>query len=393
MIMNIHEHKIPICDIIEGYCDNDNGQVVGMGGMLNIRPPYQREYIYSGNSKFKESLIQSIYLDRPISLIYFAKSDHADYDYELLDGQQRIITICKFIVDRSFAVSIRKDEPQYWQGLTREDQERILNYKLHVHVCEGDSHDLMEWFQTINTGAKELSPQEIRNSIYNGTWVTNAKYYFTKKGNQANMCNKYISGKRERQEHLEKILQWKVGSAQDAQIRAYMAKHRREPDAKALWQYFRDVYDWIERTFGVDIDANCWRKPMRQVDWGWLYSEFAEIEFDSQEIIAKVDHLFKCDSKEISHKGIYIFVLAGEEKYLNLRAFKPEQRLAAYERQGGKCAITERELPIEEMEADHIKPWSEGGKTDDDNCQMVCRAAHQKKTAKQIRELWASSRH
>ena len=394
--MEMHEERIPIRDIIEEYSDDGNGPVIGMGGRLNIRPPYQREYLYSGNSEFKESLIQSIYLGRPISLFYFAKTDHADYDYELLDGQQRIITICKFIAPspKQFAVSLRKyDEPQYWEGLEPEERERILDYNLLVHVCDGDSHELMEWFQTINTGAKELSPQEIRNSLYNGSWVTNAKYYFTKKGNQATRCGRYMSGQRERQHHLEKVLQWKVGSTKDAKIRAYMAKHRQDPDAKALWGYFCEVEAWIERTFGIDLDESCYRSPMKHVNWGWLHAEFKDMEFDPKEIAEKVAHLFKCDSKEISHKGIYPFVLTGDEKHLNRRQFNHAQRQAAYVRQDGRCAITDEPFPIEEMEADHIKPWSEGGKTDDENCQMICRAAHQKKTANQMRDLRASSGH
>jgi len=130
---------------------------------------------------------------------------------------------------------------------------------------------------------------------------------------------------------------------------------------------------------------------MKQVDWGFLYAEFKDVNFNPTEIAEKVAHLFKCDSKEISQKGIYPFVLTGEEKYLSRRQFKPEQRLAAYERQGGICVITGEEFSMDAMEADHIKPWSEGGKTDDDNCQMICKAAHQKKTAAQIRDLWASA--
>jgi len=130
---------------------------------------------------------------------------------------------------------------------------------------------------------------------------------------------------------------------------------------------------------------------MEQVDWGWLYAEFKDNDLNPKEIAEKVEYLFKCDSKEIKQKGIYPFVLTGEEKYLNRRQFTPQQRLAAYERQRGRCAITGKEFPIEEMEADHIKPWSEGGKTDDDNCQMICKTAHHKKTADQIRALWASS--
>jgi len=215
--MKIQEPKIKISDIIDGYEEGDDGQVIGLAGMgmLNIRPPYQREYIHDGNINFKIALIQSIYHNRPINLIYFAKAVGGRYNYELLDGQQRIITICKFIVTREFYVIIGDDEHHFWDGLSDKDQKRVLSYKLHVHVCEGDADELMRWFKTINTGAMKLTDQELRNSIYNGPWVTNAKSYFTKKGNQAKICNKYLSGKRERQEHLEKILQWRVGSSHD----------------------------------------------------------------------------------------------------------------------------------------------------------------------------------
>ncbi len=390
--MKIYEHKIPIKEIIEGYHDDDDGQVIGYRGMLNIRPPYQREYIYDGKKGFQEALIQSIYYDRPVNLIYFAKAENSAYDYELLDGQQRIITICKFIINREFVISTSDKELQYWQGLSEIDQQRILNYQLHVHVCEGNANELMHWFQTINTGAKELSDQELRNSIYNGPWVTDAKRYFTKKGGQAVKCGRYMSGKRDRQEHLERILQWKVGSTKDVKIREYMAEHRTDLSAKPLWEYFETIYKWIERIFKVDADASCYRITMKHVDWGSLFAQFKDADFDPKEIAEKVESLFKCDPKEIQQKGIYPFVLTGDEKYLNPRQFTPEQRLAAYTRQSGICAETKKEFPIEEMEADHIKPWSEGGKTDDDNCQMICKSAHHKKTADQIQNLWASSR-
>ncbi|MCY4159238.1 MAG: HNH endonuclease, partial [Bacteroidetes bacterium] len=349
-------------------------------------------YIYDGKKDFQEALMQSIYHDRPVNLIYFAKAENSEYDYELLDGQQRIITICKFIVNREFSVSIGDGQTQYWHGLDKEDRERILDYQLHVHVCEGNANELMRWFQTINTGAKELSNQELRNSIYNGPWVTDAKRYFTKKGGQTVMCGRYMSGKRERQDHLERILIWRTGSNQDSTIRQYMAKHRHERSAKHLWDYFKGIYEWIEDTFNVSKNAKNYRTKMKSVDWGSLYCEFKDKDFDPIEVAEKVTNLFKCDPKEVNQAGIYPFVLSGDEKYLNRRAFTAEERQSAYDRQEGVCAITNKELSIEEMEADHIKPWSEGGKTDADNCQMICKAAHHKKTAEQIRSLWASSK-
>jgi len=389
--MNIQEQKITIKEIIDGYANDQSGLVTGYGGRLNIRPPYQREYIYDGKKDFQEALMQSIYYDRPVNLIYFAKANNSEYEYELLDGQQRIITICKFIVIREFSMSIGDRHTQFWHGLDKKNQERILNYELHVHVCEGNPNELMRWFQTINTGAKELSNQELRNSIYNGPWVTDAKSYFTKTGGQADMCGKYMSGKRERQDHLERILIWRTGSSQDSTIREYMAEHRNKQSAKHLWDYFESIYQWIEYTFNVSENSKNHRSKMKSVDWGSLYHAFKDKDYDPAEVAEKVTNLFKCHSNELNHAGIYPFVLSGDEKYLNRRAFTPDQRQSAYDRQEGICAITNKELPIEEMEADHIKPWSEGGKTDAENCQMICKAEHHKKTAKQIKDLWASS--
>ncbi len=364
--MEIHEHKIAIQDIINGYHDDGDGHVIGYAGLLNIRPPYQREYIYDGKKDFQENLMRSVYHGRPVNLIYFAKAEDSEYDYELLDGQQRIITICKFIKERRFSITLPDGEVQYWQGLPVKDQERILNYQLHVHVCEGDSDELMRWFKTINTGAKELSDQELRNSIYNGPWVTNAKYYFTKKGGQEEKCKTYMGGQRNRQEHLERILQWKTGSSKDHVIRSYMAKHKKDENAKPLWNYFGEVKNWIDSLF----DSH---QAMKQVNWGVLQREYGDHEYNADHTRTVATNLLNDD--EVQKKsGVYEYVLGGEvtESLLNLRTFKDKVKFKVYAKQEGKCKICEVEIKKHEAHADHIKPWSKGGKTDEENCQVLC---------------------
>ena len=207
--MKTEQKKIKIKDIVQGFKEAEDGTVVGLNGRLDIRPPYQREYIHENNDNFKKNLINSIYQNLPIGLIYFAAKDGGGY--ELLDGQQRIMTICRYVAKNQFSCSI-DGTIKYYTNLSPDQKEKIDNYDLIVYVCTGNIDDKMKWFQTINTGAEQLSNQELRNSFYSGSWLTDAKHYFTAKGNQANMCKRFMDGKRERQEHLEKIMIWKIGS-------------------------------------------------------------------------------------------------------------------------------------------------------------------------------------
>ena len=234
--MKIEETKIPIRDLVDGYEASEDSGIIGYGGMLDIRPPYQREFIHEKNVGFQTGLMESVYYQRPINLVYFA--DMGDGSYELLDGQQRIITISRFVHENLCMITLEDGKGYYWTNLSDQDREKILGYELHVYICTGTQKDLMKWFQTINTGAQALSNQELRNSLYPGPWVTSAKFWFTKRGNQARMCSKYMSGKRERQEHLERIIRWKIGSAKDDDIREFMAEHQKKPNAEDLWKYF-----------------------------------------------------------------------------------------------------------------------------------------------------------
>ncbi|MCY4673566.1 MAG: DUF262 domain-containing protein [Bacteroidetes bacterium] len=273
--MKIKEKKIPIRDLVSGYKSHEDDRVVGWSGKLDIRPSYQREFIHKNNPDFKKNLIQSIYHGRPINLIYFAQTESGDY--ELLDGQQRILTICKYVVDQDFSIVLDGKTCYFNQLLVEESRaNRILNYKLHVNICTGGRGELMKWFQTINTGAEALSDQELRNALYNGSWVTSAKHYFTKKGGQAKRCEMYMDGNRERQEHLERIIQWKTGSKKDEVIRDFMAKHEKKQTAEDLWEYFREVSKWIESLFVPD------QKSMWKHNWGELHREYAGSTYDPE---------------------------------------------------------------------------------------------------------------
>ncbi len=263
-------------------------------------------------------------------------------------------------------MTLQDGDVQYWHGLSAKDQKRILDYELHVHVCEGDPDELLKWFKTINTGAKELSDQELRNSIYNGSWVTSAKFYFTKKGGQAEKCSTYMGGRRDRQEHLERILQWETGSSKDKVICDYMAKHRKDVNAKPLWNYFGEVKNWIDRLFNPHTS-------MRQVNWGVLHRIYREREFDTEHTRMVATKLINDD--EVQKKsGVYEYVLGGEitESLLNLRTFDDKMKFRVYARQDGKCKICGVEIKKHEAHADHIKPWSKGGKTEEQNCQVLC---------------------
>ena len=362
--MNITPKKISIRELVEGYEKDEDDRIAGWGGKLDIRPAYQREYIHENNPEFKQNLIKSIYLQRPINLIYFAK--RSENAYELLDGQQRILTICKYVNDQEFHINL-EGKICYFKQLEAESRDnKILDYSVHVHICEGEVKELMDWFRTINTGAHKLSDQELRNSLYNGPWVTDAKRWFTKKGGQANLCGRYMTGKRERQEHLEQIIAWKIGSKKHEDICDFMASHQHDANAAELWKYFNSVDEWILKWFEED-------KTLRGGDWGRLYRDYKERDYDPQHTRARASELLE-DYEVKATDGIYEYILSGEleEKLLNLRSFEKAIKQKVWHQQGKTCNICKDILSLNNAHADHKIPWSKGGKTELDNCQVLC---------------------
>lgn len=360
--MNIELKEITVRDLTDGYEDNEEGGVIGFGGKLDIRPPYQREFIYK--DKQRDAVIDTVKKEFPLNVMYWAVRD--DGNFEVIDGQQRTISISQF-VEGDFAF-----ENRYFHNLQADEQEQILNYKLTVYLCSGTDSEKLEWFRTINIAGEKLTDQELRNAVYSGSWVSDAKRYFSKNGCAAyGLGGDYLNGSPIRQDFLETAIKW----ISDDAIESYMAKNQHEPNANELWLYFQSVINWVKAVFPK------YRREMKGIEWGFLYNEFKDEKYDSKKLESQIAILM-VDEDVTKKKGIYQYVLTGKEKYLNIRAFSPSQKREAYERQKGICVVCKENFEIEEMEADHITPWHEGGKTSADNCQMLCKEDNRRKSGK-----------
>lgn len=360
--MDIHLHSITVKDLTEGYIDNDEDGVVGYGGKLDIRPPYQREFIY--NDKQREAVIHTIMRDFPLNTMYWSVTE--DGTFEIIDGQQRTVSICQY-VDGVFAFQDR-----YFHNLQNDEQHQILSYPLTVYQCTGTDSERLDWFRTINIAGEKLTDQELRNAVYHGSWVSDAKRYFSKTGCPAfQIGSDYIPGSPIRQVYLETVLKW----ISDDHIEQYMAQHQHELTAEDLWLYFKSVIDWVQAKFPK------YRSEMKGVPWGELYNVHKNDKLDPPALEKRIAALM-IDDDVTKRKGIYSYVLDGDQKHLNIRSFTTQQKRQAYERQGGICPVCNKHFPFEGMEADHITPWSKGGKTIPENCQMLCKDDNRKKSGK-----------
>lgn len=262
---------------------------------------------------------------------------------------------------------------RYFHNLTDDEKEKILGYKLMVYECMGTDTEKLDWFRTINIAGEKLTDQELRNAVYAGSWVTDAKKYFSKNGCVAyRMANKYLTGSAIRQDYLETAIEWIAGSK--GNIKLYMAKHQHDKTANELWNYFQCVISWATAVFPK------YRKEMKGVDWGFLYKNYHEQDNDPDKLEAEVAKLM-ADSDVTNKKGIYAYVFDHDERNLNIRTFDDNTKRSVYERQNGKCAICGKYFDIEDMHADHIVPWSKGGRTVEENCQLLCREDNLKKGA------------
>lgn len=362
--MKIELHEIPVRDVIKGYVDSQESGVVGYEGKLDIRPPFQREFIY--NEKERNAVIDTINKNFPLNVMYWSKNKKGD-SYELLDGQQRTLSICQY-VNGDFSVDMK-----YFHSLPKDLQEKILNYKLMIYICEGEDSEKLDWFKTINIAGEKLTNQELLNSQYTGEWLYDAKRHFSKTGCPAyQIAEKYINGSTIRQDYLETALRW-ISDKEKITIEEYMGRHHEDNDANELWMYFQSVIDWVNRLFPK------YRKEMKGIEWGILYNEYKDQSYNSEKLELEVTSLMM-DDDVTNKKGIYSYLITGKEKYLNIRAFTDNQKREAYERQKGKCPNCGKIFAIEEMEADHITPWHEGGKTTPENCQMLCRECNRRKS-------------
>lgn len=358
--------KITVRDLVHNYCDLNEEGVRGYNGKLNIRPAYQREFIYK--EKERNEVINTVRKGYPLNTMYWVVAGDG---FELMDGQQRTVSICQYVAG-DFAVEI-DNKPFGFDNLTAEKKKQILDYELSVYVCEGEEAEKLDWFKIINIAGLKLTEQELRNAMYTGPWLADAKRWFSRTSGPAYaMGEKYVIGSAKRQDFLERALEWISGG----KIEDYMRRHQHDLDAQELWQHFQEVIAWVERTF-----PQYRSKIMKGLDWGGFYNGHKGDKLNAAKLELRIVELIEDDDVD-NKKGIYEYVLTGNEKTLSLRAFDEKTKIKTYEKQAGICLVCNKPYNISAMEADHIIPWSQGGKTVTENCQMLCKMDNRTKSGK-----------
>lgn len=375
--MKIELKQIKVSEVFKGYLDLENDGVVGYGGRLNIRPKYQREFVYK--DKERNAVINSVFNGFPLNVMYWSKI--GEDEYELLDGQQRTISICQYL-DNVFSMkNLFNKSDVYFSGLSSLEKNKIEDYELMVYICEGTEDEVLEWFKVINIAGVELSPQELRNAVYTGSWLTDAKKYFSKNDCAAyKIAKDYLNGNCNRQDYLETVIKWKANydklNGNDI-ISSYMSLHRNDLNASDLWNYFNKVISWVKKIFPT------YSKVMKGIEWGYLYNKYHMNHYDPAQLEKEISELL-ADEEVTSDKGVYEYVLQinKEEKLLSIRTFDKKIKTKVYNKQGGLCVICNNPFEIKDMDADHILPWSKGGKTVIENCQLLCRKCNLEKSNK-----------
>lgn len=387
MITELHI-EWTVADICKGFVYNElEGKgLFGLDGKLTIQPEYQRHYIYNDGKK-DVAVIESILNRYPLGLIYFNLT--ANGQYEVLDGQQRITSIGRFVTGK-FSIEDENGNIQYFSGLPQEQQKLILESKLLVYVCQGEEKEVKEWFKTINIVGVPLNEQELRNAIYSGTFVNAAKRVFSNSQNaEIHKWGHYVKGDVKRQEVLRVALEW-VCASRGMTVDAYMSMHRHDTQITELENYFRSVIDWVSTTFTMVENNMC------GIEWGRLYETYHTTPYSIEHITERVKTLLEDDAVRCS-RNIYEYVLGGEQQHalLDVRFFDDKDKKAAFKRQTEKaqkegvsncplCAIGDnnnrtRIYKINEMDADHVTAWSKGGATTLDNCEMLCKSHNRAK--------------
>ena len=374
-----------ICDGFE-YNELEEKGLYGLAGKLTIQPEYQRSYIYTEKDR-DVAVIDSVLKGYPLGLIYFCKTRSGQL--EVLDGQQRITSLGRFLKNK-FAVKVNGTE-QYFSGLDKDKQQKILDTELLVYVCEGEGEnaetEIKEWFKTINIVGIPLNDQEVLNAIYSGSFVTLCKEEFSNSRNpEMQKWDSYLKGNIKRQEYLETALKW----VSKGNIDAYMSRHRRDTDIKEIKAYFMAVIDWADSKFDNIYDE------MRGLEWGELYERYHTKPYDHKALSAKVEELM-ADDCVTNKKGIFEYVLGGceDKKLLNVRVFDKNIIKKVYKKQTdeaikkgisncplcacGHDANKSKIWEMKDMDADHVTAWSKGGETSEKNCQMLCKTHNRAK--------------
>ncbi len=373
--MKVEPKSIKVRDIFESYSDNGDDGVFAFAGKLAIRPAYQREFVYS--TEQAEAVMHTILKGFPLNIMYWVKVGNEKY--EVLDGQQRTLSVMQYL-KHQFPITI-DGKKYYWDALPDDKFDAIMNYEFMIYICEGNESEKLDWFKVVNIAGEKLTEQELRNSVYTGEWLSDAKKFFSKRNCAAKgLSDKYITGDPNRQELLEKALKGISAFQGIGDISEYMAVHKSDKDADELWQYFQDVIFWVQKIFPK------YYSDMKGLDWCHFYNKYHLNPYNSSTMNAEVKRLHE-DEDVQKPKGIYEYLLCKDKdafagRLLNLRAFDQRDKMAAYSKQAGICPVCKQHFAFEEMEGDHIKPWSKGGHTTPDNCQMLCRDCNGKKTDK-----------
>ena len=363
--MQIDQLRVTVGELCSGYFNDAEEGVRGYDDRLDIRPRYQREFVYKDAQR--DEVVRTVMKGLPLNVMYWCRT--GEDSYELLDGQQRTVSVCEY-VDGSFSV-----DDKYFYNLPGDVKKRFLDYELFVYVCDGTDSEKLDWFRIINIAGEKLTDQELRNAVYAGSWTADAKRYFSKTGCAAGaLAGDYLKGSSIRQDYLETALSW-IAAREGTTIEGYMAAHQDDPSAVHLWNYFRSVIDWVQAVFPKV------RREMKGLPWGLYFNEHeSRTDLDPKKLESEIQRLL--GDEDVTRKaGVYEYLLTGDERKLSIRAFDRRDALAAYERQGHRCAICGKPFEFEDMHADHITAWSKGGHTTPDNCQMLCRDCNLKKGA------------
>lgn len=377
--------EITIKDLCEGFVYNElEGKgLFGLSGKLTIQPEYQRNYIYA-DGKRDVAVIESILKGYPLGLIYFNKV--SDNNFEVLDGQQRITSFGRYVTNK-FAIKDENGMEQYFSGIAKDKQEKILNTKLLIYECEGTETEIKEWFKTINIAGVPLNNQELLNAVYSGQFVTLGKEEFSNSQN-ANIqkWSAYITGTANRQDFLERALEW-VSKGNNGE---YMSLHRKDNNINELKNYFNSVIDWASAVF-TDVETE-----MRGLEWGRLYETYRKQPYNPQKVSEQVRQLY-ADPYVKNRKGVFEFILGDSKdfKLLDVRVFDEATKKSVYATQTAEaekngisncslCAIGHdanktKIWNLKEMDADHVRAWSKGGATDIKNCEMLCKTHNRAK--------------
>ena len=389
--MEIKKIAVSVHDLCAGYVNESNTDiengVYAYGGKLCVRPAFQRAFVY--NKEQENAVIDTALKGFPLNIMYWV--DNGNGTYDCLDGQQRTISLANFVdgVSSFFAPWLCGSDPKkrfYFNTLKRTNPdlaEAFLNYELEVYICKGTKAEQLEWFKTINIAGEELYPQELRNASYVSPWLTDAKRYFSRANSSSNAKSpaeqyggQYTNKNANRQEILAQVISWHCGCdmKDDAAICNYMEEHMNDSNASEMWDYFKSVIDWISEIF-----PGTYERGMNTVNWGKLYNEYHNNEFDPNEMCEKFNELmdFKASKElDVSVAKIVEYCITRDESLLKHRAFSDVQRTTLYNRQKGLCAHCGQHFLKKDMEAHHKIPWYNGGLTELNNGEMLCKECH-----------------